>query len=627
MVESPISFSAEKVKKEILEDDDSGLVMKFIYKDREGKLEWTDNGNSDEKGGVLSFGDNPFKPYDIKIGRRMSRLPHSQKIEDLKSKLEAKEVFKIMMDKPCQSCGDAIHKKGIGSCGWCETDYGMMMKFDPNKDIKDNKWWDRQSETRKIFLWDELTNKNPYCRDCLYYYGLGKNYPTAFDKDSANYSLGNAVCEKHWGGLVAEGKLSKDTKKYSLYNIENTNAYEIMLKRRLGLSLGAEGETEYKISAREYFEKHDEVKNEHKYYAFFTIEDKGQKQKNLRKTYWAFYGRLSGYGRSSSLALLEVQNWVRYGDKIRERFNTYNHIGAMIPLELELKAIQKINEKYPSMKFGANALKPKEAGLNAYEIMLQRRMGMNAEGYTPTDNKQKWIKYVVEPFEINDYWSIPMKYPLPNSPNEPDSIIKENISHYVMEDGDECAWVDIKEFTVVDDKVVIIIFKYQLQTWNRDKEEYSYRGHKQSWGSASYTCKLPYSLIQKEWDVVRPKWIEWFIKARTADARQGHSRRLDKIFRKIEPKFDDYFSEDDIWRYHLVLGSGYSGGGLKKNDIRSMSIDDAFEFLEKEGFYNNPYERRARRALGMKAESFNPKSYLMYGGIVALTVLALFKRK
>ena len=230
------SFSAEKVKKEILEDDDSGLVMKFIYKDREGKLEWTDNGNSDEKGGVLSFGDNPFKPYDIKIGRRMSRLPHSQKIEDIKSKLEAKEIFKIMMDKPCQSCGDAIHKKGIGSCGWCEDDYGMRMKFDPYKDIKDNKWWDRQSDSRKDFyLWAELTNKNPYCRDCLYYYkGHGGNYPNKFDRESANYSLGNAVCEKHWDEIVAEGGLSKDTKRHSLYEIENVSPRERMMKQRFG---------------------------------------------------------------------------------------------------------------------------------------------------------------------------------------------------------------------------------------------------------------------------------------------------------------------------------------------------------------------------------------------------------
>lgn len=226
------SFSAEKVKKEILEDDDSGLVMKFIYKDREGKLEWSDN--EDGKGGVLSFGDNPFKPYDPKIGRRMSRLPHSQKIEDIRSKLEAKEVFKIMMDKPCQSCGDAINKKGIGSCGWCEDDYTMNMKFDPTKDINDNKWWDRQSEKRKIFLWNDVIFKNPYCRDCLYYYGLGKNYPSAFDKESANYYLANAVCEKHWDEIVAEGGLSKDTKRNSLYEIENVSPRERMMKQRFG---------------------------------------------------------------------------------------------------------------------------------------------------------------------------------------------------------------------------------------------------------------------------------------------------------------------------------------------------------------------------------------------------------
>ena len=69
---------------------------------------------------------------------------------------------------------------------------------------------------------------------------MGKNYPSAFDKESANYYLANAVCEKHWDEIVAEGGLSKDTKRNSLYEIENVSPRERMMKQRFGF--GAEND-------------------------------------------------------------------------------------------------------------------------------------------------------------------------------------------------------------------------------------------------------------------------------------------------------------------------------------------------------------------------------------------------
>ena len=226
------TFSAEKVKKEILEDDWQGLEMKFIYKDRIGKLGWSDN--DEGKGGVLSFGDDPFTKSE-----RMSRLPHTHTIDSATSKLAAKEMFRIMLDKPCESCGNAIHNKDIGACGWCEDDWDKKYKFDPKIDLQNDKWWKNLSDRLKDLYNDDLTTKNPYCRDCLYYYGgLGDNYPNKFDRESANYWLGNAVCETHWAEIVADGGLSKDTKRYSLYEIENISPRERMMKKRFGF--GAE---------------------------------------------------------------------------------------------------------------------------------------------------------------------------------------------------------------------------------------------------------------------------------------------------------------------------------------------------------------------------------------------------
>ena len=230
------TFSAEKVKKEILEDDAQRLDMKFIYKNRIGKLSWSDN--EEGKGGVLSFGDNPFK----KTGAGMSRLPHTQTIDSATSKLAAKKMFKLSLDRKCHTCKEPIYKKDIGSCDWCEDEMGPS-KFDDTYFYEDD-WFKRLSPTKQDEYIHDLSNKNPYCRDCLYYYGgLGDNYPNKYDRESANYWLGNAVCETHWAEIVADGGLSKDTKRYSLYEIENISPRERMMKKRFGF--GAE-EIKYK---------------------------------------------------------------------------------------------------------------------------------------------------------------------------------------------------------------------------------------------------------------------------------------------------------------------------------------------------------------------------------------------
>jgi len=625
------TFSSEEKVKAVKNGREYGDIGSYSYKGNLGVLNWDVDR---EQKGLIKFKNN-FKDGHMGDG---DFLPHANKFQPYNLKRShAKNIFRLILDRKCQTCKEPIHKKGCGSCAWCEQNWETP-KFDSNG-FYDDEWFKNLKVSQQDEYIHDMATTNPYCRDCLYWLSgtSDKTYPTSFDKESANYSLGNSLCGEHWEELVNVGEIPKEAQRYSLYQIENTNPYEIMLKRRLRMeaegsvaeSFSASSDTEYKISAREYFEKHNVDKNEHKYYAFFTITTKGN------KSYWAFYGRLPGYERGSSLALLEIEDWNRYEVGIAKRYKTYSYIGV-IPPELEVNAIQKINEKYPSMRIGMVAIdedeeeemKDENAGLNAYELMLKRRMGMGAEGYTPTNYKQKWIKYIEEPFEINDYYYVPMKYPLPNYPTDPEEEIKRVLDETENDDGSVCAWVQIKEFTVVDDKVLIINFKYRFHKWNRDKEQYDYYGNKESWGSIFYSCNLPYTIIQKNWDDFRPKWIEWFKKKELA-LQKGHSVKIAQLFANAEPKFNDYFSRDndESWRFNKLLGDGYGGGGLKKKDLRIMAIDDAFEFVEKMKFYNNPYEKIMKRRMKRGAESFNPKSYLLYGGLVALAGLALFKRK
>ena len=757
------TFSSEEKVKAVKNGREYGDIGSYSYKGNLGVLNWDVDR---EQKGLIKFKNN-FKDGHMGDG---DFLPHANKFQPYNLKRShAKNIFRLILDRKCQTCKEPIHKKGCGSCAWCEQNWETP-KFDSNG-FYDDEWFKNLKVSQQDEYIHDMATTNPYCRDCLYWLSgtSDKTYPTSFDKESANYSLGNSLCGEHWEELVNVGEIPKEAQRYSLYQIENTNPYEIMLKRRLrmeaegsvaesfsassskpklspkqyeylnnikayysdgsgyayvevsshgwkpykpniirnllekevialiiagkgsvgekiitgreaGWKIESEGaylikptaiaaeypfskgdmtgyaghpiedewiktqkqktppiaktvsvsDTGYKISAREYFEKHNVDKNEHKYYAFFTITTKGN------KSYWAFYGRLPGYERGSSLALLEMEDWNRYEVGIAKRYKTYSYIGATIPPELEVNAIQKINEKYPSMRIGMVAIdedeeeemKDENAGLNAYELMLKRRMGMGAEGYTPTNYKQKWIKYIEEPFEINDYYYVPMKYPLPNYPTDPEEEIKRVLDETENDDGSVCAWVQIKEFTVVDDKVLIVNFKYRFHKWNRDKEQYDYYGNKESWGSIFYSCNLPYTIIQKNWDDFRPKWIEWFKKKELA-LQKGHSVKIAQLFANAEPKFNDYFSRDndESWRFNKLLGDGYGGGGLKKKDLRIIAIDDAFEFLEKMKFYNNPYEKIMKRRMKREAESFNPKSYLLYGGLVALAGLALFKRK
>ena len=149
-------------------------------------------------------------------------------------------MFRLSLDRKCYTCKEPIYKKDIGSCGWCENEMGPS-KFDDTY-FYDDAWFKRLSPTKQDEYIHDLSNKNPYCRDCLYYYGgHGDNYPNKFDRESANYWLGNAVCETHWAEIVADGGLSKDTKRYSLYEIENISPRERMMKKRFGF--GAEETT------------------------------------------------------------------------------------------------------------------------------------------------------------------------------------------------------------------------------------------------------------------------------------------------------------------------------------------------------------------------------------------------
>ena len=67
------------------------------------------------------------------------------------------------------------------------------------------------------------------------------------------------------------------------------------------LELNAEGKSTYTMYAREYFEQHDNEKNQHKYYALFKIDTDGSPI-----TYWSAYGRLEGYSRAGSIVVTQL---------------------------------------------------------------------------------------------------------------------------------------------------------------------------------------------------------------------------------------------------------------------------------------------------------------------------------
>jgi len=162
---------------------------------------------------------------------------------------------------------------------------------------------------------------------------------------------------------------------------KETNARQARLKKRFGL--GAEGEKNHTIIDWEYFEKHDEGKNEHKYYALFIIDDKDKKP----TTYWSAYGRLEGFGRASSIVVNQFTGYEKYSEMYNKKFEKYDYIGGTIPYYIEFNTIQKMNEKWPQMQLGEKKKKsppkspPKET--NPRKARLQKRFGLGAEDGRP----------------------------------------------------------------------------------------------------------------------------------------------------------------------------------------------------------------------------------------------------
>ena len=65
---------------------------------------------------------------------------------------------------------------------------------------------------------------------------------------------------------------------------------------------------------------------------------------------------------------------------------------------------------------------------------------------------------------------------------------------------------------------------------------------------------------------------------------------------------------------------------MSKSEVKKRILEAVKEFLAIEPeWIISPYEKMAKRKL--MTEYNSPKPYLIYGGLMALTGLALFKRK
>ena len=169
----------------------------------------------------------------------------------------------------------------------------------------------------------------------------------------------------------------------------------------IGTLFGAEEVSKHRIFGREYFEKHNEGKNEHKYYALFKI-DKG----NDVITYWSAYGRLEGYGRTGSIVLTRLGGNYKYEEIFSKKYKKYEYKGSTIPAKIEANIIQKIKEKWPDIVLGDNKKKsPPKSPLNetdARRDRLRKRFGFNAESLSLVDNCLKCKYKGIRAYHIKD---------------------------------------------------------------------------------------------------------------------------------------------------------------------------------------------------------------------------------
>jgi len=273
-----------------------------------------------------------------------------------------------------------------------------------------------------------------------------------------------------------------------------------------------------------------------------------------------------------------------------------------------------------------------------YLAFARKRMSKKSESFS-AEKRVNWKTFPQNPDEYK--YGIHWKSPIPR----PNMDFAESLRS--VEEGMEPYNINIEQYVVVDDKIVIYLVSFYesiVEDW--EAGEYKY-GRKKYWCAFAYQCEIPFSKYVELWQEHEKKYEQWNnlkIKAekimrKRLDKDGGNtitiamSRELHLAY-DLEPKFNDRLDNmslsknkmsgirDSIPNY--VNSNEYNS--MSKGEVKERILKASKEFLEIEPeWIISPYEKMARRKL--MTEYNNPKPYLMYGGLVALAGLALFKRK
>tara|TARA_R110002012_G_scaffold319529_1_gene540505 strand:- start:2720 stop:4024 length:1305 start_codon:yes stop_codon:yes gene_type:complete len=275
----------------------------------------------------------------------------------------------------------------------------------------------------------------------------------------------------------------------------------------------------------------------------------------------------------------------------------------------------------------------------AYVALARRRISKKSESFSA----EKRVNWKTFPKSDEEYdYRIHWKSPIP-APGTDDFF--EHLRNY--EESMEPYDIEIEQYIVIDDKIVIYLVSfYESIVTNWDTGEYKY-GRKKHWAAFSYQCEIPFSKYVELWQEHEEKYEKWYnlkIKAESLMkdrlSKDGGntitvamSRELHEAY-KLEPKFKDRLVEQTLSKNkasgiidripNYVNSNEYNS--MSKSEVKKRILEAVKEFLAIEPeWIISPYEKMAKRKL--MAEYNSPKPYLIYGGLMALAGLALFKRK
>jgi hypothetical protein len=188
-----------------------------------------------------------------------------------------------------------------------------------------------------------------------------------------------------------------------------------------------------------------------------------------------------------------------------------------------------------------------------------------------------------------------------------------------FEDGMEPYDTELKQYLVLEDKVVCFVGSYRESFYNHRTQEYRYK-NKKNWFGIAYQTSIPYSVLTERYLEARKNYDEWWRKLRIAEDLQmarfekeggdtimpHHGRERNRLYQK-EPMQPHRLVEEFMWyldgknwlRSYMKYDHFVEGHNMR--DAKDEILKQAQEFISTEpDWFKDARQEILEKRMGLK---------------------------